>query len=80
MRTHMLYYSIIAITSAFFLISVLLVTVDCPIPSGYYWNISGNLQSCPTQVLLGPWLTVCVADMQLQVDQMAGHDHTRYSV
>lgn len=50
MRSRPFYYAFIVLSAVFCLASILVVTVDCPNASGYYWDFTGNITDCPTQV------------------------------
>lgn len=50
MRSRPLCYACVVLSAVFCLASILVVTVDCPIASGYYWDFTGNITGCPTQV------------------------------
>ena len=46
-----IYHVLNGVVAALGLVTVLMVTVDCPSESGYYWAIHDNrLMSCPSQV------------------------------
>ncbi|KAF1353869.1 hypothetical protein BDV97DRAFT_125842 [Delphinella strobiligena] len=61
MRSRPLCYACVVLSAVFCLASILVVTVDCPIASGYYWDFTGNITGCPTQ--LTRWKVMLVLDL-----------------
>jgi hypothetical protein len=45
----LLYYACCVLMTAFGIVSILVVTVDCSSVSGYYWAFYDNKASCPSQ-------------------------------
>lgn len=80
MRSRPFYYAFIVLSAVFCLASILVVTVDCPIASGYYWDFTGNVPDCPTQVC------GTIISMYLEADQICpayaveSHAHSRFDL
>jgi hypothetical protein len=56
-RTQVLgYYAYCALVATFGVMSVLIVTVGCSSPSGYYWAFYENSARCDSQVSKNPSL------------------------
>lgn len=79
-KTRILYYVCIAGTAVFGIASTLVVTIDCPTSSGYYWNFTGSQPQCQTQVCSEVLSSIALqADPRL-VCQVAGYDYLGCSV
>ena len=46
-RNPRLYVVLVALYIILGIASAIIVTAGCPSASGYYWNIAGNIDSCP---------------------------------